>query len=208
MVQLTARFQLFVSLYLGLPESGWNMPVQKNLFGKSQGPFDQIRRQVFSPFSFQPLYPISFCLCAPLHHDSWSFYFRKHGHACGELVLRNRAHLQRAKPALWFIWNNRASSTKSGAVETRLSPPAMRARLSPFSVKPTNFSVEFSRRVIIHDGAHKYSCGLQVFLSHGWIIWCVSPLIVWYIFLLSESARFYVTSKSRRCDRKSKENNK
>lgn len=36
------------------------------------------------------------------------------------------------KPVPWFIWNSRASSTKSGAVETRLSPPAMRTRCLHF----------------------------------------------------------------------------
>lgn len=44
------------------------------------------------------------------------------------------------KPVPWFIWNSRASSRKSGAVETRLSPPAMRTALSPFSVKPADFT--------------------------------------------------------------------
>lgn len=76
------------------------------------------------------------------------------------LTRLNRTHLYRAKPVVRFIWNNRASSKyKIGrcTVEMRLSPPAMRTRLSLFSVKLANFAASSFLSVLFAVSIGRYS---------------------------------------------------
>lgn len=107
------------------------------------------------------------------------------------LTRLNRTHLCRAKPVLRFIWNNRASSKcKIGrcTVEMRLSPPAMRTRLSPFSVKLANFAMLNFLSVLFAVSIGRYS---HLFVRYSRL------LIAQYFFSLSD---FYTTLMITRRD--------
>lgn len=107
------------------------------------------------------------------------------------LTRLNRTHLCRAKPVLRFIWNNRASSKcKIGrcTVEMRLSPPAMRTRLSPFSVKLANFAMLNFLSVLFAVSIGRYS---HLIVRYSRL------LIAQYFFSLSD---FYTTLMITRRD--------
>lgn len=110
------------------------------------------------------------------------------------LTRLNRTHLYRAKPVVRFIWNNRASSKyKIGrcTVEMRLSPPAMRTRLSPFSVKLANFAVLNFLSVLFAVSIGRYS---QLIVRY------LRPLIAQYFFSLSDFYIFLLMITRRDCN--------